>query len=142
MLIKADTVKSLNFKSFRTILRSVTDFCITKAPGPVEIMGLIRRHWNDLHEPSLDNLRSKVQKKKKRIRAKNQAAKKLALRSSSGPSSTSEPPVVSQDQAVDPSTANGLSAAGNEEVARVAEVSQPSVQVSVPGLAPPPQASI
>ena len=101
-------------------------------------MGLIRRHWNELQEPSLDNLRSKVQKKKKRIRAKNQAAKKLALRSSSGPSSTSETPVVSQDQAVDPSTANGQSAAGNEEVARVAEVSQPSVQVSVPGLAPPP----
>ena len=137
-LIQADTVKSLNFKSFRTILRSVCDFCITTTPGPVEIMGLVRRHWNELQEPSLDNLRSKVQKKKKRIRAKNQAAKKLALRSSSGPSSTSETPVTSQDQAVDPSTANGQSAAGNEEVARLAEVSQPSVQVSVPGLAPPP----
>ena len=138
MLIKADTVKSLNFKSFRTILLSVSDFCITKSPGPVEVMGLIRRHWNDLHEPSLDNLRSKVQKKKKRIRAKNQAAKKLALKTSSGPSSSSEPPVVSMDQAVDPSTANGPGAAGNEEVARVAEVGQPSVQFTVPGMAPPP----
>ena len=137
-LVEADAVKTLNYKSFRSILRQVCNTCITTNPGPVEIMGLIRRHWNELKEPSLDNLRSKVQKKKKRIRAKNQAAKKLALRSSSGPSSTSETPVTSQDQAVDPSTANGQSAAGNEEVARVAEVSQPSVQVSVPGLAPPP----
>merc|ERR1712002_415362 len=138
MLIKADVVKSLNFRSFRTILLQVSDFCMTKSPGPVEVMGLIRRHWNDLNEPSLDNLRSKVKSKKKRIRAKNQAAKKLALKTSSGPLSSSEPPVVSMDQAVDPSTATGPGAAGNEEVARVAAGAQPGGQSTVPGLAPPP----
>merc|ERR1712002_1126049 len=139
MLIKADIVKSLNFRSFRSILLQVSEFCTTKSPGPVEVRGLIRRHWNDLCEPSLDNLRSKVKSKKKRLRAKNQAAKKLASKnSSSGPSPSSEPPVVSMDQAVDPSTANGPGAAENEVVASVAEVAQPGVQLAVPGMAPPP----
>merc|ERR1712002_1230980 len=139
MLIKADLVKSLNFRSFRSILLQVSEFCTTKSPGPVEVRGLIRRHWNDLSEPSLDNLRSKVESKKKRLRAKNQAAKKLASKnSSSGPSLSSEPPVVSMDQAVDQSAANGPGTAGNEVEASVAEGAQPSVQLAVPGLAPPP----
>merc|ERR1712002_1352483 len=116
MLFKADIVKSLNFRSFRSILLQVSELCTTKSPGPVEVRGLIRRHWNDLCEPSLDNLRSKVKSKKKRLRAMNQAA--------------------------DPSTANGPGAAGNEVEARVAEVAQPGVQLAVPGMAPPPQASI
>ena len=137
-LVEADSVKSLNYKSFRSILRQVCNTCITTNPGPVEIMGLIRRHWNELKEPSLDNLRSKVQKKKKRIRAKNQAAKKLASRSSSGPSSTSETPVGSQDQAGDPSPATDQNPAGEDEVAILAEVRHTSGQFSVPGLAPPP----
>ena len=104
-LIEADAVKSLNYKSFRAILRQVANTCITTTPGPVEIMGLIRRHWNELKEPTIHDLRSKVQKKKKRLRAKSQAAKKLANKSSSGPSTTSDPQVGSQDQAGDPSPA-------------------------------------
>ena len=139
MLIKADIVKSLNFRSFRSILLQVSEFCTTKSPGPVEVRGLIRRHWNDLSEPSLDNLRSKVKSKKKRIRAKNQAAKKLASKnSSSGPSPSSEPPVVSMELAVDPSTATGPGTPGNEVEARVAEGAQPGVQLAVTGMAPPP----
>ena len=79
-------------------------------------MGLIRRHWNELKEPSLDNLRSKVQKKKKRLRAKTQAAKKLAIKSSSGPSTTSDTQVGSQVQAGDPSLATEQNPTGEEEV--------------------------
>ena len=139
MLYKADIVKSLNFRSFRSILLQVSEACLAKSLGPVEVMGMIRRHWNDLSEPSLDNLRSKVKSKKKRLKAKTQAAKKLASKnSSSGPKTPTEPPAVSMDLAVDPSTATGPGAAGNEEVARVAEVGQPSVQFTVPGMAPPP----
>ena len=138
MLYKADIVKSLNFKSFRSILLQVSEACLTKSLGPVEVMGMIRRHWNDLSEPSLDNLRSKVKSKKKRLKAKTQAAKKLASKnSSSGPMSTTEPPVVSMDLAVDPSTATGPGTAGNDVVARVAEGVQPGGQSTVPGLTPP-----
>merc|ERR1712030_312230 len=92
--------------------------CITTTPGPVEIRGLIRRHWNELKEPSLDNLRSKVQRKKKHIRAKNQSAKKKADKSSSGPSTTSDTLVGSQDQAGDPSPATDRIPAGEDVVRR------------------------
>ena len=137
-LIEADAVKSLNYKSFRSILRQVSNTCITTNPGPVEIMGLIRRHWNELKEPTIHDLRSKVQKKKKRLRAKSQAAKKLAIKSSSGPSTTSDPQVGSQDQAGDPSPATDQNPTGEEEVVMLAEVRHPSGQIPVPGLAPPP----
>merc|ERR1712030_294157 len=68
-----------NYKSFRAIVRQVANECITSTPGPVEIMGLCRRHWNDIKEPQVSDLRSRVIKKKKKIREKNRAAKnKLA----------------------------------------------------------------
>ena len=138
MLYKADIVKSLNFRSFRSILLQVSEACLAKSLGPVEVMGMIRRHWNDLSEPSLDNLRSKVKSKKKRLKAKTQAAKKLASKnSSSGPKTPTEPPVVSMDLAVDPSTATGPGTAGNDVVASVAEGVQPGGQSTVPGPAPP-----
>jgi len=137
MLYKADIVKSLNFRSFRSILLQVSEACLARSLGPVEVMGMIRRHWNDLSEPSLDNLRSKVKSKKKRLKAKSQAAKKLASKnSSSGPKPPTEPPVVSMDLAVDPSTATGPGTTGNDVVASVAEVVQPGGQVTVPGPAP------
>ena len=138
-LFKADVVKSLNFRSFRSILLQVSEDSLTKSLGPVEVMGMIRRHWNDLSEPTLDNLRNKVKSKKKRLRAKSQQAKKLASKnSSSGPTSSTETPVVSMDLAVDPSTATGPGTAGNEVGARVAEGAQPGVQFTIPGMAPPP----
>ena len=137
MLYKADIVKSLNFRSFRSILLQVSEACLARSLGPVEVMGMIRRHWNDLSEPSLDTLRSKVKSKKKRIKAKSQAAKKLASKnSSSGPKPPTEPPVESMELAVDPSTATGPGTTGNDVVASVAEVVQPGGQVTVPGPAP------
>merc|ERR1712030_238045 len=137
MLYKADIVKSLNFKSFRSILLQVSEACLARSLGPVEVMGMIRRHWNDLSEPSLDTLRSKVKSKKKRIKAKSQAAKKLASKnSSSGPKPPTEPPVESMELAVDPSAATGPGTTGDSVVASVAEVVQPGGQVTVHGPAP------
>ena len=120
-------------------MRQVANICITTNPGPVEIMGLCRRHWNDLKEPSVGDLRIRVQKKKKKLRAKTQAAKKLAKKSSSAPSATSEPQVGPQDQAGDPSPATDQNPTEEEEVVMLGEVRQPSGQPnSVPGMAPPP----
>ena len=137
-LVEADQFKQLNYKSFRQIMREVCNTCITTTPNPVEIMGLIRRHWNELKEPSLDSLRSKVKMKKKHIRSKNQAAKKKADRSSSGPSTTSEAPVGSQDQAGDPSPATDQNLTGEQEVVMLAEVRHTNGQSTAPVLAPLP----
>ena len=139
-LIEMDAIKALNYKSFRAILRQVANECITSTPGPVEIMGLCRRHWNDLKEPQVSDLRSRVIKKKKKIRGKNRAAKnKLAKKSSSAPSTTSDPQPGSQVQAGDPSPTTGPSPAEENEVVMLGEVRHPSGHPnSVPGMAPPP----
>ena len=76
-LIKMDAVKSLNYESFRAILRQVANTCLTTNPGPVEIMGLTRRHWNELKEPTVNDLRSRVQKKKKKLGQKIRQLKSL-----------------------------------------------------------------
>ena len=92
-----------------------------------------------MREPSVDDLRSRVIKKKKKIRAKNLAAKKKAKKSSSAPLATSEPQGGSQDQAGDPSPATGQNPPEEEEVVMLGEVRHPNGQPSgVPGMAPPP----
>ena len=90
-LIEMNSTKALNYFAFRGIIRQVANECIVNTPGPVEIGALSRRFWNNLREPSVNDLKSRVLKKKKKIRAKNLAAKKQAKKSSSAPSATTEP---------------------------------------------------
>ena len=134
-----DATKALKYLSFRAIVRQVANVCITTLPGPVEIGALSRRHWNNLREPSVNDLRSRVIKKKKKIRAKNLAAKKKQKISSSASLATSEPQEGSQDQAGDPSPATGQNQPEEEEVVMLGEVRHPNGQLSgVPGMAPSP----
>merc|ERR1712002_109330 len=138
-LIEMDAVKSLKYSSFRAIVRKVANVCITTEPGPVEIGSLSRRFWNNMREPSINDLRSRVIKKKKKSRAKNLAAKKKQKTSSSASLATSEPQGGTQDQAGDPSPATGENQPDEEEVVMLGEVRHSIGQPSgVPGIAPPP----
>ena len=77
-LIEQNSFKALNYFAFRAIIRQVANECIVDNPGPCEIGSISRRHWNNLKEPSVNDLKTRVQKKKKKIRFKSLAAKKAA----------------------------------------------------------------
>ena len=138
-LIEMNSTKALNYLGFRSIIRQVANDCITSQPGPVEIGALSRCHWNNLREPSVSDLKTRVQKKKKKNRSKILAAKKQAKKSSSGPSNTTSEPQEGQDQAADPSPARGLDQPDDEEVVMLGEVRNTTGQPNVaPGIAPLP----
>ena len=59
-LIEMNSTKALNYFGFRSIIRQVANDCIVNQPGPVEIGALSRRHWNNLREPSVNDLKTRV----------------------------------------------------------------------------------
>ena len=138
-LIEMNSFKALNYLSFRAIIRKVANECIVDTPGPCEIGSISRRHWNNLKEPSVNDLKTRVQKKKKKIRSKSLAAKKAAKKLLPSQSSTTEPQGGAQEQAGDPSPAAVLNPTEDSEVVVLGEVSNTNGQHnSVPGMAPPP----
>ena len=138
-LIEMNSFKALNYLSFRAIIRKVAKECIVDTPGPCEIGSISRRYWNNLKEPSVNDLKTRVQKKKKKIRSKSLAAKKVAKKLLPSQSSTTEPQVGAQEQAGDPSPAGVLNPTEDSEVVVLGEVSNTNGQHnSVPGMAPPP----
>ena len=48
-------------------------------PGPVEVGNISRRPWNNLKEPTINDLKKRVVKKKKRIRAKSTVSKTVKV---------------------------------------------------------------
>ena len=66
-LIEMNCYKTLNYHAFRAIIRSVANECIVDTPGPVEVGTISRRHWNDLKEPTVNDLKLRVGKKKKNL---------------------------------------------------------------------------
>ena len=113
-----NSYKTLNYLGFRAIIRSVANECIVDTPGPIEVGTISRRHWNALKEPSVNDLKTRVVKKKKKLRSKSLAAKKALL---SQPATT-EPPEGSQGQAGDQSLAAGLNPSEDSEVQVIGEV--------------------
>ena len=115
--------KTLNYHVFRAIVRSVANEVIVDNPGPVEVGTISRRHWNDLKEPTVNDLKVRVGKKKKKLRSKSLAAKKAAKKQAQlCPPATTEPPEGSQEQVGDQSLAAGLNPLGDSEVQVVGEV--------------------
>ena len=134
-----NSYKALNYFGFRAIIHSVANECIVDTPGPCEIGSISRRHWNNLKEPSVNDLKTRVQKEKKKIRSKSLAAKKAAKKLLPSQSSTTEPQGGAQEQAGDPSPAGVLNPTEDSEVVVLGEVSNTNGQHnSVPGMAPPP----
>ena len=64
-LIEMNSYKTLNYHAFRAIIRSVANECIVDTPGPIEVGTISRRHWNALKEPTVNDLKVRVVKKKK-----------------------------------------------------------------------------
>ena len=64
-MIESNCYKTLNYRGFRDIIRSVAAEVKLTTPGPIEIGNLGRRHWNALKEPSIIDLKKRVVKKKK-----------------------------------------------------------------------------
>ena len=71
-----NSYKTLNYHAFRAIIRSVANEVIVDNPCPVEVGSISRRHWNDLKEPTVKDLKDRAGKKKKKIRSKSLAAKR------------------------------------------------------------------
>ena len=118
-LVEMNCYKTLNYHAFRAIVRSVANEVIVDNPGPVEVGHISRRHWNDLKEPSVHDLKVRVGKKKKKLRSKSLAAKKAQQTLPA----TANPPEGPQEQAGAPAPAAGLNPPGDNEVQVVAEVS-------------------
>ena len=62
-MIESNGYKTLNYKEFRGIIRSVASEVKINNLGPIEIGGLSRRHWNALKEPTIVDLKSGKEKK-------------------------------------------------------------------------------
>ena len=88
-MIELNCYKTLNYLGFRSIIRSVANEVRVSNPGPVEVGNLTRRHWNNLKEPSIIDLKKRVVKKKKKIRSKGPTNPASYSRSSGGTSGTS-----------------------------------------------------
>ena len=65
-LVEMNSYKTLNYHAFRAIIRSVANEVIVDNPCPVEVGSISRRHWNDLKEPSVKDLKDRAGKKKKK----------------------------------------------------------------------------
>ena len=65
-LIEMNSFKTLNYHAFRAIIRSVANECIVDTPGSIKVGSISRRHWNNLKEPSVNDLKSRVVKKKEK----------------------------------------------------------------------------
>ena len=70
-MIEMNCYKTLNYHGFRAIIRSVANEVRTTDPGPVEVGNISRRHWNDLKEPTVHDLKVRVGKKKKKLRSQS-----------------------------------------------------------------------
>ena len=121
-MIESNCYKTLNYLGFRSIIRSVANEVRVSDPGPVEVGNLTRRHWNDLKEPSIIDLKKCVVKKKKKIRSKSAAAN-AALKAQQTLPVTADLPGGPQEQAGAPALAAGLNPPVEPEVQVVAEVS-------------------
>ena len=144
-MIEANCYKTLNYFGFRGIIRSVASEVKLNDPGPVEVGNLSRRHWNNLKEPSISDLKKRVVKKKKRIRSKSTVANTVKKAQKNLPV-TADPQGGPQGQVRAPAQAAGLNLPAEPEVMVVGEVSGPNDQPCVgPGAAaggpPPPQMS-
>ena len=137
--------KTLNYHAFRAIIRQVANEVIVDSPGPVEVGHISRRHWNDLKEPTLHDLKVRVGKKKHKLRSKSLAAKKAAKKAQQTLPDTANPPEGSQEQAGASAPVAGLNPPGDNEVQVLAEVSGSNDQPRAgTGAAPrgPPQIPI
>merc|ERR1712055_157467 len=113
-----------NYHVFRAIVRSVANEVIVDNPGPVEVGSISRRHWNDLKEPTVKDLKDRAGKKKKKISSKSLAAKKAAAKKAQQTLlDTANLPEGSQKQAGALAPLAGLNPPGDHQVQVLAEVS-------------------
>ena len=136
-MIESNGYKTLNYKEFRGIIRSVASEVVTNNLGPIEIGGLSRRHWNALKEPTIVDLKKRVVKKKKKTRAKSIKKQKQ------NPPAAADPQVEALGQAQAPAQAADQAPPGGSEAMEVAADGNPNAQLPVgPGGAtggnPPP----
>merc|ERR1711888_71988 len=119
-MVESNCYKTLNYLGFWSIIRSVANEVRVSDPGPIEVGNLTRRHWNDLKEPSVNDLKHRVVKKKKKIRSKSAAnATKQAQQTAP---ITADLPGGPQGQAGAPALAAGLNPQVEPEVVVVDEV--------------------
>ena len=131
-LIEMNCCKTLNYHAFRAIIRKVANEVIVDNPDPVEVGHISRRHWNDLKEPSLADLKVCVGKKKSKLRSKSLAAKKAAAKKAQQTKpDTANPPEGSQEQSGASAPEAGLNLPVDNEVQVLAEVSGPKDQPRV-----------
>ena len=129
-MIEANCYKTLNYFGFRGIIRTVASEVKLNDPGSVEVGNLSRRLWNNLKEPTISDLKKRVVKKKKRIRAKSTVSKTVKTAQNTLPV-TADPQGGPQGQVGAPALAAGLNPPVEPEVVVVAEVSGPNDQPRV-----------
>ena len=123
-LIEMNCCKTLNYSSFFAIIRKVADEVSKDNPDPVEVGHISRRHWNDLKEPSLADLKVRVGKKKSKLRSKSLAAKKAAAKKAlQSTPDTANLPEGSLEHSGAPAPVAGQNLPVDNDVQVVAEVS-------------------
>ena len=129
-MIESNGYKTLNYKEFRGVIRSVANEVKVNNLGPIEIGGLSRRHWNALKEPTIVDLKKRVVKKKKKTRAKS------VKKRNQNPPAAADPQVEVLGQAAATANAADQAQPGGTEAMDVVAAGNHNIQLPVgPGVA-------